>query len=180
MRGIVPAMALVVALSIPCTVSGQRFLTAGGGASFPVGGSRAMMHPGWVTELMAGAVLPGGYSSVRVGAMLGRSRVGSDDGMSGGMTTVEPGTQRMAGLMAGLMAMPRWDYDWMPYGFLSAGGVNSKLVGSVNSFAWATGVGVVLKWRAVDFYAESRFLQARKSGGTGEMVSLTGGLRFTR
>ena len=47
--------------------AGQQFLSLGAGASFPTGTVRAAMDPGWMTELMGGAVLPGNFASVRIG-----------------------------------------------------------------------------------------------------------------
>jgi hypothetical protein len=154
----------------------DSFLTIGAGPSFPTGSGSSGMKPGFMAEAMAGRVLPGGYASARIGAMYGQSRIGG--GM--GMNAIEPGTQRILGAMAGLMAMPKWDYDWFPYVLATAGVVKATFQGSTSSFAWATGAGTTLQWQAVDFYLEGRFLEARNDIGRGQMVSVTTGLRFAR
>lgn len=154
-----------------------QFVAVGAGASFPTGSGSEGMNPGFLAEAMAGKVLPGGFASARIGAMYGQSHLG---GAGMGMQSIEPGTQRMFGLMAGLMVMPRWDYDWTPYALGTLGVVNARFQGTTNSFAWAAGAGTTLQWKEVDFFLEGRFLEARKGDGRGQMVSVTTGVRFER
>jgi hypothetical protein len=155
------------------------FLGAGGGVGIPAGSRSDGMRTGWVTELMVGRVLPGGFASVRVGGMFAQSRI---EGMAGEMWMGDPppkgGTGRIVGGMAGLMAMPRWDWDWYPYLHAGAGLVNARYQGNATSFAWSGGAGAVLKSRTLDFYVEARLLQARRGGGHGEMASVTTGARL--
>jgi hypothetical protein len=155
------------------------FAAVGGGASFPTGGRADVMRTGWVAELMAGTVLPGNFASFRVGGMFGESRVDPMmDGMGLGDPLPEGGTSRVIAGMAGLMAMPDWDWDWYPYIHASAGIINARFHGSATSFGWAAGAGAVMKWRSLDFYVESRFLQARRSEGSAGMGSVTSGVRL--
>jgi hypothetical protein len=155
------------------------FLGVGGGVGIPAGSRSDGMHTGWVTEMMVGRVLPGGFASARVGAMFAQSRIdGMMDEMWMGDPLPEGGTGRLIGGMAGMMAMPRWDWDWYPYLHAAAGLVNARYQGDVTSFAWSGGAGAVMKWRTLDFYVEGRLLQARRGGDHGEMVSVTTGLRF--
>lgn len=160
----------------PALAQSGRFLTVGGGASFPTGDASAAMDPGWMTEVMGGVVLPGNFASLRVGGMYGQSRVTGGTGMQ----AMEGGTQRIVGAMGGLMVMPDWNRDWVPYALATAGAINARFQGNATSFAWSTGAGATLQWEAVDFYVEGRFLQARKSAARGEMVSVTTGIRLSR
>jgi hypothetical protein len=174
-------MALTAAALTVSTVEAhaQKFISVGAGAGFPVGPNRGSMQTGWVTEIMAGTVLPNGYSSLRVGGMYAQSRITASDGM-GGMSFMPAGTGRLVGGMVGLMAMPNWDWDWFPYVHASVGAVNASYQGSATSFAWSSGVGFVLQWRLIDFYTEGKFVQARRAGATGEMIAVTTGLRLAR
>ena len=92
----------------------------------------------------------------------------------------ESGTQRILGAMGGFMLMPDWNRDWVPYLLATAGAVNTEFAGRMTSFAWATGAGATLRWEALDFYVEGRFLQATRDGARGEMVSISTGIRFSR
>jgi hypothetical protein len=157
----------------------QRFVTVGAGAGFPFGPDRGSMQTGWVTEIMAGMVLPNGFSSLRVGGMYAESRIAGSEGM-GGMAFMPSGTGRLVGGMVGLMAMPNWDWDWFPYVHASAGAMNASFQGTTTSFAWSSGVGIVVQWRLIDFYTEGKFVQARRAGATGEMIAITTGLRLAR
>ena len=172
---------VLLALMWPTAARAQsgRFVAFGGGASFPAGSASEGMNTGWVTELMAGTVLPGGVLSLRTGLMYGRAGIGDEDA-DPGMQMMEPGTQKMLGAMAGLMAMPpQWNWDWVPYVFATAGVVNASYQGSMASFAWTGGAGTLLQLKPFDLYLEGRLLQARKNGGRGQMVSLTAGIRLT-
>jgi hypothetical protein len=175
---------LTVLMLGACTASSAAaqsggFVGLGGGASFPLGSRSDAMRTGWMTELMAGMVLPGNFASVRVGGMLGESQVRPmDDGMWMGDPLPDARTSRVVGGMAGLMAMPDWDWDWYPYVHAGVGVVSARYQGSATSFAWSGGAGAVMKWRSLDFYVESRFLQARRDGGDGSMVSATTGVRL--
>jgi hypothetical protein len=166
---------LLALAALPSAVAGQAgFLGIGGGAGIPVGGVRDGMGNGWVTEVMAGRVLPNGFMSVRLGGMYARSPIAT----MGGMQDEPGGTTRLLGAMAGLMAMPDWDWDWYPYVHAGAGAIHSRFHGSMTSFAWTAGAGTVLKLQNVDFYVEGRFQQARRSGERGQMVTATTGIRL--
>lgn len=172
---------VIAAPTVAHTQEAGAFVAVGAGASLPSGGADDAMDPGWVAHLMGGRVLPGEFASARIGIMYGRSRV---PGLAGGMGTsapaMSPGTQEMVAVLGGLMAMPRWDYDWFPYVFADAGALTARLRGRITSFAWSSGVGTTLQWSAVDFQVEGRFLQARHSGTSGEMFFVTVGIRFSR
>jgi hypothetical protein len=170
------ALVLALALLAPAAVAGQSsFFGIGAGAGIPVGGAADAMGNAWVTEVMAGRVLPNGFMSARIGGMFGQSQVA---GVDDGMMFMESGTTRLLGAMAGLMAMPDWDWDWYPYAHAGAGALHGRFQGGMTSFAWSAGAGTVLKLRAVDFYFEGRYLQALRSGERGEMVTATTGIRF--
>jgi hypothetical protein len=178
-RCLTAAILLLSPVAIHAQQSGS-FFAIGGGASFPPGDAGDAMDPGWVAQLMAGRVLPGDFASARIGVMYGQSRV---PGAAGAMGTTAPvmipGTQRMIAVLGGLMAMPRWNYDWFPYVFVDAGAVSARLHGSATSFAWSTGAGTTLQWSSVDFFVEARFLQARRAEGSGEMLFATTGVRVS-
>jgi hypothetical protein len=172
----VTALTLLLLALAPAGAAAQSgFIGIGGGAGVPVGGAADAMGNAWVTEVMAGRVLPNGFMSVRIGGMYGQSRV---DGIDEGMMFMEGGTTRLLGAMAGLMAMPDWDWDWYPYVHAGAGAIRGRFQGSMTSFAWSAGAGTVLKLRTLDFYVEGRFLQALRSGERGEMVTATAGIRL--
>jgi hypothetical protein len=178
-RAALAALILVAVQTAAASAQTAGFVGLGGGASFPTGSRSDAMRTGWMTELMAGLVLPGNFASARIGGMLGESRVGAmADDMWMGDPLPGGGTSRVIGAVAGLMAMPDWDWDWYPYVHAGAGLVNARYQGSVTSFAWSGGAGAVMKWRTLDFYVEGRFLQARRDGGHGGMVSVTSGLRL--
>ena len=169
---------VAVLLGAVCAMpaAGQQFLSLGAGASFPTGTVRAAMDPGWMTEVMGGVVLPGNFASVRIGAMYGQSRVGGGSGMM----AAESGTQSIFGAMGGFMVMPDWNRDWVPYLLATAGAISAEYEGRMTSFAWSTGAGATLRWEALDFYVEGRFMQASKGSARGEMVSVTSGIRLSR
>jgi hypothetical protein len=189
----VPCFALVLALLAPAAAAAQSnaFVGIGAGAGIPTGASGDAMGSGWLTEAMAGLVLPNGRVTLRVGGMYGQTPLRTADPMgdAGGMGPPgdmggtddgprAPTSTRLLGAMAGVMAMPAWDWDWYPYVHAGAGALRARYDGSATSFAWSAGAGTTLKSRALDFYIEGRYLQARRSGETGAMVSATTGLRF--
>jgi hypothetical protein len=183
-RGSMRRAGLAALVILTCSAHGAAaqesgFIGIGAGAGIPAGSRSDGMRTGWVTEVMAGRVLPGNFASVRVGGMFARSPIdGMMDAMWLGDPLPEGGTGRLIGGMAGLMAMPDWDWDWYPYLHAGAGLVNARYQGSATSFAWSGGAGAVMKWRSLDFYVEGRLLQARSGSGHGEMVSITTGLRL--
>jgi hypothetical protein len=195
-RGPIPTLtgfALVLALLTPLGAAAQSnaFVGIGAGAGVPTGASADAMGSGWLTEAMAGLVLPNGRVTLRVGGMYGQTSLRGADpmgdaggmGPTGGMGSTDdgPGTPtstHLLGAMAGVMAMPAWDWDWYPYVHAGAGALRARYDGSATSFAWSAGAGTTLKSRALDFYIEGRYLQARRGGETGAMVSATTGLRF--
>jgi hypothetical protein len=168
------AALLLGLIALPSAAAGQSgFLGIGAGAGIPVGPDDTMGN-GWVTEVMAGRVLPNGFMSVRLGGMYAQSPIATMDAMQ----YVPGGTTRLLGAMAGLMAMPDWDWDWYPYVHAGAGAIHSRFHGSMTSFAWSAGAGTVLKLQKVDFYVEGRFQQARRGGERGQMVTATTGIRL--
>src|SRR5688572_14534614 len=50
-----------------------RFITAGGGVSFPTGSASRGMNTGWLAEFMGGVTLPGNVVSLRLGASYGQN-----------------------------------------------------------------------------------------------------------
>jgi hypothetical protein len=149
------------------------FVGIGAGAGVPVGSGQGGMNNGWITEIMAGTVLPNNIMSVRAGVMYAQNRIDTMDDMQ----YVPGGTDRLFVLMGGLMAMPDWDWDWVPYVHAGAGAVHARFHGGRTSFAWSAGAGTTLKWRTLDFFVEGRLLQARGGGDRGEMASVTTGVR---
>jgi hypothetical protein len=179
-RAVLATASLLAVAAAAAAAQESGFIGIGAGAGIPAGSRSGGMNTGWVTEVMAGRVLPGNFASVRLGGMFAQSRI---DGMAGddmwmGDPLPEGGTGRIIGGMAGLMAMPSWDWEWYPYLHAGAGIVNARYQGDVTSFAWSGGAGAVMKWRTLDFYVEGRLLQARRRSGHGEMGSITTGLRF--
>jgi hypothetical protein len=168
------AAALVAGAPAPSHSQVPVFVGAGGGAGIPLGGDSRSMGTAWMTELMAGFVVPGNLMSVRAGVMYGESSIRSMDGMQ----FMPGGTTRLLGAMGGVMAMPNWDWDWYPYVHAGAGFMNARLHGSTTSLLWAAGAGATMKWKTIDFYVEGRLLQARSGGARGEMVSITSGIRL--
>ncbi|MEX2153291.1 MAG: hypothetical protein WD825_08120 [Gemmatimonadaceae bacterium] len=155
----------------------MRFVTVGGGSTFPVGMAGQGINTGWLAEIMGGVTLPGNTVSLRLGGSYGQNRI---DALSGGnmMGTVEGGIDRTLGAMAGIMVMPDLDRDLTPYVLASAGVMNSTFRGSTTSFGWATGVGATLQTGLAAFYVECRFVRARKDGRNADMIPLTAGIRL--
>jgi len=155
----------------------MRFVTVGGGPSFPVGKAGQGMNTGWLAEIMGGISLPGNTVSLRLGGSYGQNRI---DALAGGnmMGTLEGGIDRTLGAMAGIMVMPDLDRDLTPYVLAGAGVMNSRFRGSTTSFAWATGVGATLQTGIAAFYVECRFLRARRDGRNADMIPLTAGIRL--
>lgn len=156
-----------------------RFLTAGGGASFPAGGTRQGMNTGWLGEVMGGITLRGNNVSLRLGGSYGENRM--DPVVGGGMMgggTVAGGIDRTLGLMTGVMVMPDIDRDLIPYALLSAGVMHSSFRGRSTAFAWSTGIGATIQTGIAAFYVEARFVGAGNSGRSGDMIPLTAGIRI--
>lgn len=164
----------------PGTAAAQltRVFTAGGGASFPAGGTGQGMNTGWLAEVMGGVTLPGNTVTLRLGGSYGRYRI--DPVVGGGMMgggTGAGGVDRTLGVMAAVMVMPDIDRDLIPYALLGAGAMNSSFRGSTK-FAWTSGLGATVQTAIAAFYVEGRFVRARNSGRSSDMISLTAGIRI--
>lgn len=165
---------------------GTWFASVGGGANLPRASS--MMNTGWLAEGMAGVALPGNVVSLRVGGTYARNRMKSSPASVLGMgmgsaqssPSGEPETDRSLSAMAGVMVMPDWERDLIPYVLGSAGVMNGMYRGSHPGFAWASGGGVRLLTDLAEFYVEGRFVRSTGATGHGDMVPITAGVRFTR
>jgi hypothetical protein len=158
------------AVTFPRAAAAQvgRFLNLGAGVSLPLGESADAMNSGWLIQTMGGITLPGGIINLRVGGTHGQSQVKSMDG----------GTTTSTSVMAGVMLTPISIGVFAPYALADAGVLHARYRGSATSFAWQSGVGLLVQTGTVGWFVEGRFMQARRSGKRAEMIPVAVGVRL--
>lgn len=179
---------LAFAFLVPLSAGAQldKFLNFGAGVGIPTGPASEMMEAGWMLQAMGGVTLPGGIVNLRVGGTYGQNRVRPTSAMGSMDAAMDPhapmptegGTASAVSLMGGVMLTPVLIVGVVPYGLADAGVVRSSYEGTVNSFAWQVGAGLLVNAASAGWFVESRYMQARHSGRRGAMVPIAAGVRF--
>lgn len=172
MKGMVGAVVLgsLLAVSAPGTAEAQArgYVRVGGGLSMPMGDLKDAVKAGWLGQVVGG---------FKVNDMFG-VRV---NGSYGQNSEKSPGTDKVKfiGAMGDVTVSPKMAGSISPYVLAGAGMLNSKAGGaSSTAFAWNAGAGIGFAAGSLGLYLEARFLSAKKSGVTSNMIPITVGVQL--
>lgn len=172
MKGTIGALVLgsLLVATAPGSASAQArgYVGIGGGGSLPIGDLKDAVKLGWLGQVIGGVTLPNGIIGVRVDGTYGQNKV-KDPGT---------GTIKFIGAMGDVVFSPKMQGKAAPYVLGGAGILNSKDGASSTAFAWNAGAGVKFAAGNMGVYVEARFLSARKSGVTSNMIPVTVGVRI--